>query len=121
MKKDPRLLKFARENRQSDSVIVRRVWAALRAERSGLKWRREQIIGPFIADFYCPIARLALEIDDETHVGREKQDAEKDAFFASEGIEVIRMWSGYFNRSWDDAMSHIIIRAQERIEELRQT
>jgi very-short-patch-repair endonuclease len=45
-----------------------RLRQALRGHRlDGLKFRRQHPIGPFILDFYCVSARLAVEIDGAAH------------------------------------------------------
>ncbi|MEJ0064477.1 MAG: endonuclease domain-containing protein [Caulobacteraceae bacterium] len=45
-----------------------RLWQALRGRAlDGLKFRRQHPIGPFILDFYCVSARLAVEVDGSVH------------------------------------------------------
>ena len=48
-----------------------RVWSALRNGKFGIKFRRQHLIGPFIADFYSREANLVVEVDGETHRGSE--------------------------------------------------
>jgi len=44
------------------------VWQALRGRRlDGIRFRRQHPIGPYILDFYCEEARLAVEIDGQGH------------------------------------------------------
>ena len=33
----------------------------------GYKWRRQHPIGKYILDFYCPVAKLAIELDGKHH------------------------------------------------------
>ena len=56
-----------------------------------LKWRRQQVIEGFIADFYCAEHHLALELDGEVHASEEAQnyDRVRDAIFAKKGIATI--------------------------------
>jgi Protein of unknown function (DUF559) len=43
------------------------LWQALGKGRlAGLRFRRQNPIGPYILDFYCPSARLAVEVDVRT-------------------------------------------------------
>jgi len=44
-----------------------------------------------VLDFYCAGARLAVEIDGESHEGRGVQDARRDAFLAEQGIRTLRI------------------------------
>ena len=60
----------AKELRQSLTPAERILWERLRDRRlSSLKFRRQHPIGAFIVDFYCPAARLVIEIDGGIHLG----------------------------------------------------
>jgi len=44
------------------------LWQELRRGKlKGLQFRRQHPIGPYILDFYCSAARLAIEIDGASH------------------------------------------------------
>ena len=59
---------FAREQRRQPTASEQLAWGLLRNRRClGLKFRRQQVIGPFVADFYCAHLRLALELDGGVH------------------------------------------------------
>ena len=66
---------------------------ALRARPGGWKFRRQHPSGPYVADFYCHEARLAVEVDGEAHNrgDRPKRDADRDTWFAQRGIRVARL------------------------------
>jgi len=50
------------------------LWLYLRAKRfGGLKFRRQHPCGPYILDFYCPRALLAIELDGGQHFGGGKR------------------------------------------------
>ena len=66
----------------------RTLWAMLRGNTTGMRFRRQHPIGPFILDFYCPAARLAVEVDGQGHDG--ERDARRTAWLAGEGIKVMR-------------------------------
>ena len=118
-KKDPRLVAFARENRKFDNPTAKRVWGYLRARRAnGFKWRREQIIGPYIVDFWCAAAQLVIELDGDSHVGTEAYDQRKDQFLELQGIEVIRVSNVEANEQWQEFLDHVCCRARSRVEEL---
>ena len=58
------------------------LWRALRANRfQGLRFRRQHPFGPYILDFYCDAAKLAVEVDGGFHLLEDRQllDAERDA------------------------------------------
>ena len=67
------------------------LWAYLRDRRcAGLKFRRQQPVGPFVADFLCKEAKLTVEIDGSSHDGKEELDAERQAHLEQAGFKVIR-------------------------------
>jgi very-short-patch-repair endonuclease len=69
------------------------LWEALRGGQfAGLKFRRQTVMGRYIADFYCPAIRLVVEVDGVTHADA-AGDAERDAWMASENIRVLRFWN----------------------------
>ena len=54
----------ARELRWSMTDAERRLWALLRRKKlAGYRFRRQAPVGPYIADFFCPAARLIIEVD----------------------------------------------------------
>ena len=54
----------ARALRRQMSLSEIVLWQALRKGRlAGLRFRRQHPIGPYILDFYCASARLAIEGD----------------------------------------------------------
>ena len=69
------------------------LWVALRKSAVGLKVRRQHPVGPYILDFYCASARLAVEVDGQQHSGNEQaaHDARRDAWLADKGIRVMRV------------------------------
>ena len=58
----------------------------------GRKFRRQDSIGNYILDFYCPSEKLAVELDGEGHyTGRASEtDRSKRLYAESQGIKVIR-------------------------------
>jgi very-short-patch-repair endonuclease len=63
-----KILRAARDIRHNATQAEEGLWVALRGRRlAGLKFRRQEVIGPFIADFYCASARLIVEVDGDIH------------------------------------------------------
>jgi len=58
----------------------------------GFPFLRQRPIGNFIADFYCKELKFVIETDGLSHQFEEviKKDKEKDAYFLSLGISVLR-------------------------------
>jgi very-short-patch-repair endonuclease len=87
-RREARLLRFAREMRGDPTPSEERIWRELRAGRFGAKFRRQEPIGPFIADFACRRLRLIVELDGESHTD-ERRDSRRDAALAALGWKVI--------------------------------
>ena len=83
--------KKAAEFRNAMSVSERWFWTAIRKDLLGYRFRRQHRIGPYFLDFYCPAARLCVEVDGEQHAERVEADAKRDAFLAEFGILTLRI------------------------------
>ncbi|HEY1125530.1 MAG TPA: endonuclease domain-containing protein [Sphingobium sp.] len=67
------------------------LWYHLRAHRfGGAKFRRQTVIGRYIADFTCRAAMLVVEVDGDTHGARSEADAERTQFVEAMGWRVVR-------------------------------
>ena len=83
----------ARDLRRRATEAERHLWQFLRnrkmAER---KWRRQEPIGPYFADFACRDARLAVELDGSQHGEPDnlEYDEERTAFIEARGWRVLR-------------------------------
>jgi very-short-patch-repair endonuclease len=69
------------------------LWRYLKADRvDGFSFRRQTPFRNYVADFACLSIKLIVEIDGETHDFEERQisDQHRDAFFKSEGFEILR-------------------------------
>lgn len=84
---------LARELRKSATGPEARLWHFLRNKQlGGVKFRRQHPFGAFIADFYCPAAKLIVELDGEQH-GEPRQyayDAARTRWLEAEGYSVLR-------------------------------
>ena len=67
------------------------LWQHLRAKQMcGLRFRRQESVGNYIADFYCVTARLVIELDGDSHSERAESDAQRDVILRNEGYIVLR-------------------------------
>ncbi len=70
------------------------LWGALRDRRlAGLKFRRQHGVGTRVLDFYCPAARLLVEVDGGVHDADEvaAHDRARDEHFAAAGYTIVRV------------------------------
>jgi very-short-patch-repair endonuclease len=63
-----------------------------KSQLEGRKFRRQQSIGKYVVDFYCPKEMLAVELDGVYHFTEEgiEHDDRKTDFLNSLGIRVLR-------------------------------
>jgi very-short-patch-repair endonuclease len=67
------------------------LWDHLRRfQLAALRFRRQHVIDGFIVDFYCPAARLAIEVDGEIHADQTDYDRERDRILTNRGVRVLR-------------------------------
>jgi very-short-patch-repair endonuclease len=83
----------ARSLRLSLTDAERRLWHYLRRRHiHGMRFRRQVPVGPYIVDFVCLDARLAVELDGSQHQFAIAYDAQRDRFLRSRGYRVLRFW-----------------------------
>lgn len=101
------LLNRARELRANATPFEQSFWQAIRAHRfSGFKFRRQQVIGNYIADFACMQARLIVELDGGQHADATAYDSRRDAWLKAEGYRVFRVW----NNEWTQQQEAVLER-----------
>ena len=83
--------KTARRLRRNLSLPEKLLWVRLRG--SEIRFRRQHPIGPYVLDFYCPTANLAIEVDGFAHEtgNRRKRDEERTGWLRAQGLEVLRI------------------------------
>ena len=110
----PAMTARARTQRKRMSPIERKLWYALRGTQLGASFRRQHPVGPYVLDFYCASAGLAVELDGDEHASRTIRDHRRKRFLNGRGIRVIR----FFNRDvWNnlDGVKELIACELERL------
>src|SRR5262245_25311931 len=90
---NPQQRNRAKQLRRTMTRAETLLWRYIKAERvDGLSFRRQVPMQRYIADFVCHAARLIVELDGESHdfESRQQHDAERDAWFESQGFVVLR-------------------------------
>ena len=106
--------RFLRNN-PTDSE--KKLWQFLRKKkRSGYKFRRQYGIDAFIVDFYCPKAKLAIEINGEIHKSREVilADRERQEYLEQFGISFLR----FTNEEIAKDVEWVIFRIEQKLRDL---
>ena len=76
-------------------------------------FRRQHPVGPYILDFYCSAARLAVEIDGASHSepAQQEHDRRRDAWLATQGIQVYRVQASSVFEDADEVSDGARLRA----------
>jgi len=100
---------IARKLRKGMSLPEVLLWQRLRGGSSGVKFRRQHPIGPYVADFCCLSSRLVIEIDGEVHDrGQQPEhDDRKDMFLKENGYQVHRILAADVLRDADGVAAGI--------------
>ena len=93
----------------------RLVWMNLRGSEQGVKFRRQVPIANYILDFYCPAARLCIEIDGPHHMDQVAKDHARDEALADRLILTIRFSSEQVKGGLDWVIDEILKEAKRRI------
>lgn len=83
--------KALRRNMTEPEVLL---WSRLRVRLDdGLVFKRQHAKGPYILDFFCPAARLAIEIDGAAHAepAQAEHDERRDRWLREQGVTVQRI------------------------------
>lgn len=89
----PDLLPLAKRMRREPTDAERKLWSILRGKRLlGWKFKRQQQIDVFIADFVCFSARLIIEADGSQHAEC-AADARRTAHLEQQGFRILRLWN----------------------------
>ena len=78
-----------------------------------LQFYRQRIIGNYIVDFYCPKAKLVIELDGSQHYEKEmaEYDSIRTEYLNSLGLQVIR----FSNKDIDDSFEAVCQVIEETI------
>ena len=108
MSRPRELVKRARVLRKSQTPAEELLWHRLRASQLlGLRFRRQQPYGSYIIDFYCKRARLAIEIDGDSHSGKEQSDCCRDMWLCQQGLKVMRFYNSDVYENLDGVLQAI--------------
>lgn len=85
---------LARSLRKQQTEAERLLWSRLRNRQlQGCKFRRQQPIGPYIADFLSLEPKLIIELDGGQHAEQQEQDNQRTRYLQALGYRVLRFWN----------------------------
>src|SRR4029077_11272167 len=108
----------ARLLRKKPTEAERILWGHLRNRNfEGYKFRRQHPVDCYVFDFYCPAAKLAIELDGGGHNYRTGQirDRARSQLPAGRGITVLRFWNHKIRQELNSVLQAIWLALQERL------
>jgi ATP-dependent helicase HrpA/adenine-specific DNA-methyltransferase len=103
--------------RKTVTDTERILWRHLRNRNfAGYKFRRQHPFDSYVLDFYCPAAKLAIELDGGGHNYRLGQirDRTRSELLAREGIIALRFWNHQVRQELDNVLQAIWFALQQR-------
>jgi very-short-patch-repair endonuclease len=115
--KPARSVKNARRLRRELTLPEARLWQMLRTSPGGHRFRRQHPAGPFVLDFFCARANLAIEIDGFAHDTGERpaRDAGRDAWLHERRIGTLRIPAADVLRDAAQVADEIVACVAERL------
>jgi very-short-patch-repair endonuclease len=102
-------LVHARSMRHAPVSPEKKFWSRVRDRRlGGHKFKRQVLIGSYIADFVCIERKLIVELDGGQHADRKAYDEKRDAFLTDKGFRVIRVWNIDLTENIDGVMEMVL-------------
>lgn len=105
----PTIFHHAKVLRLNTTSAEKKLWARLRDHRlSGLGFRRQHAIGPFIVDFVCREKKLVIELDGDSHANQPEYDARRTAWLEKRGYRVQRFTNDEVHRNIETVLQTIL-------------
>ncbi|GGJ24584.1 endonuclease domain-containing protein [Deinococcus roseus] len=98
----------ARELRKHSTPAEQVLWERLRNRQLGAKFRRQHPLPPFFADFFCQEHLLVIELDGNSHIGRETYDARRTRHLEELGCKVVRFWNWEIHNNLEGVLEQIL-------------
>jgi very-short-patch-repair endonuclease len=96
VKKSQEQVSFACGLRRTQTDAEKALWARLRNRQlDGMRFRRQQPIGPYVVDFVCLERKLIVEIDGGQHNEEETviRDDDRTRWLRGRHYQVLRFWN----------------------------
>ncbi len=112
-----RLKQPSRRLRNDPTDAEEALWAKVRrGQLNGCQFYRQKPIGEYIVDFWCPAARLVVEVDGSQHLSDEgiQHDKVRAEYLASLGLRVVRFTNIEVLTSMESVLQAILEHMREQ-------
>lgn len=101
----------ARQMRCEPTEAEKRLWRRLRnSQLGGYKFRRQAVLEPYIADFFCPAKGLVVEVDGDTHTPSKNE--RRDVVLADRGYPTLRFTNREVRENLEGVLETLLSRLQ---------
>jgi len=112
----PELKARAKAMRSNMTPAESKLWYHLRNNNlANCHFRRQQIIGPYIVDFYCHSANLVVEVDGSGHLDQVEYDQKRDDHLTGLGFRVLHFYNSDVIENIDAVLEVILEQCQKKI------
>ena len=111
---------FARQLRRNQTDAEGKLWKLLRSNQlAGFKFRRQHVIGPYIADYCCLAEKLVIELDGGQHTDAVSYDGDRTRFLEEKGFKVLRFWDNEVLTNPDGAVEAVLLALTPTLSQLK--
>ena len=94
--------------RRDSTEAEQRLWSALRNRRlEDIRFRRQVVLGRYVADFCSAHPKLVIELDGIQHEDQQNCDEARTRYLEGQGYRVLRFWNGDVFIHLDDVLNTI--------------
>ncbi len=98
----------AKQLRKRPTKAEARLWSKLRRKQlAGPRFRRQAPTGPDIVGFFCPPAKLVVELDGGQHADEREYDNRRTKWLEARGYQVLRFWNNEAFENIEGVLSEI--------------
>ena len=117
---DPRMRERVQELRHKMTPMEKKLWYSF-LRTYPVKMYKQRPIRTFVADFYCPLARLVIELDGSQHYTEQgkEYDEQRTAILEQYGVQVLRFTNLDVDQHLDAVCAQIDSTIERRVAELR--
>jgi len=104
-----KLFDFAKAMRRQPTSAEKLLWYRLRNRQiDGVKFRRQEPTGRYIADFVAMELRLIIELDGGQHALAANSDSKRAVALERDGYRVIRFWNNEVLQNLEGVLQRIL-------------
>ena len=117
VKRNKKLIPFAKQLRKEMTKEERHLWYDFLRDYP-IRFKRQNVIGKYVVDFYCAKAKLIVELDGSQHFEDEniEKDLQRTEFLESYGLTVIRIPNNEVNNNFRGVCEYIDLFVKQALE-----